>query len=154
MWARVQTFFFSLLALLLIIEEWLWAWLTRLGARLSRWLRLQTFEQWLLRATPLQALVCFATPLLLVVPINVLGFLLMANGAFWRGVLVEIGAKLFGTLIVARIFKLAKPQLLSFSAIAFLYRHITSWLQWAHARIITTGAYQTLKSVKEKFRRG
>lgn len=143
----------SLFAVVLIIEEWLWEILTRLGARLARLLHLQKFEAWLARCPPHLALLAFIIPVLAVAPINLLGFVLMAYGKILHGVLVEIGAKLLGTLLVARVFKLTKPQLLTFRWFQILYEKITGWLAWAHARLAATTAYRTASAIKAKIKR-
>jgi hypothetical protein len=56
----------SLLAIFLIIEEWLWDLLTAFGHSLVRWLNLESFEQWLSETSPSMALVAFSIPILIV----------------------------------------------------------------------------------------
>jgi len=58
----------SLLAIILIFEEWLWDLLTAIGHTLARWLNLESFEQWLSQTSPITALVAFSIPLLIVTP--------------------------------------------------------------------------------------
>lgn len=59
----------SLLAIFLIIEEWLWDnILTAFGRSLSKLLNLEQFEQWLSQKTAPMALVAFGIPLLVVTP--------------------------------------------------------------------------------------
>lgn len=140
----------SLLAIILIIEEWLWEILTSFGSYLSSLLRLQAFERWLSQLPPRSALTAFIIPLLIVAPINLLGFALMAHGLFLRGLMVEIFAKLLGTLLVARVFKLTRPQLLTLRWFKFVYDKIISWLSWAHQRVTATTTYRMVKQLKEK----
>jgi hypothetical protein len=143
--------FISLLAVFLIIEEWLWDLLTAFGRRLSQWLNLQQFEQWLSQTSPNMALMAFSIPLLIVTPINLLAFGLLANGLILQGILMEVLAKLLGTLLVARVFALTKPQLLTFTFLRITYTTITRWLQWAHAKITDTAVYRWAKQLKTKF---
>ena len=49
----------SSLAIIVIFEEWLWDSLTLAGQLLSRWLRLEKFDNWLLNASPKMALFTF-----------------------------------------------------------------------------------------------
>jgi hypothetical protein len=85
----------SLLAIILIFEEWLWDLLTAIGHTLVRWLNLESFEQWLSQTSPTTALVAFSIPLLIVTPINLLAFgLLLAHGLILEGIGLEIFAKL------------------------------------------------------------
>jgi len=138
----------SLLAIFLIIEEWLWDLLTALGRSLSQWLNLQQFEQWLSQTTATMALVAFSIPILIVTPINLAAFGLLAKGLILQGILMEVLAKLLGTLLVARVFALTKPQLLTFTFLRITYTTVTRWLQWAHAKVTETAVYRWAKQLK------
>lgn len=138
----------SLLAIMLVIEEWLWDLLTVFGHTLVKWLHLEAFEQWLSRTSPVVALAAFSIPILIVTPINLLAFGLLAKGLILQGVLMEALAKLLGTLLVTRVFALTKPQLLTFAFLNFVYTTITRWLQWAHQKIIDTAVYRIAKQFK------
>lgn len=138
----------SLLAIFLIIEEWLWDLLTAFGRSLSQWLNLQQFEQWLSQTTATMALVAFSIPILIVTPINLAAFGLLAKGLILQGILMEVLAKLLGTLLVARVFALTKPQLLTFTFLRITYTTVTRWLQWAHAKVTETAVYRWAKQLK------
>ena len=138
----------SFLAIFLIIEEWLWDLLTALGHSLSHRLHLEQFEQWLRQTDPAMALVAFSIPILIVVPINIVAFELVTNGLILQGILTEILAKLLGTLLVARVFALTKPQLLTFAFLMVIYTTITGWLKWAHDKITETTVYRWMKQLK------
>ncbi len=132
----------TLLAVLLIIEEWLWDFLSACGHYLAVLLRLENFERWLSQTSPNMALLAFTIPLLIVTPINLAAFWLLLHGLLLQGIMLEIFAKLLGTLLVARVFTLTKPQLLTFSAFALLYNTIMDWLRWAHDKVVETAIYQ------------
>ena len=144
----MKKFFLSLLAILLIFEEWLWDLLTAFGHSLVRWLNLESFEQWLSETSPSMALVAFSIPILIVTPINIAALGLLSNGFILQGILMEVLAKLLGTLLIARVFALTKPQLLTFSFLNIIYANITSWLQWAHQKIAETSIYRWSKRFK------
>ena len=132
----------SIFAVIVIIEEWLWDALTFAGQWFSRVFHLEKFDSWLLNATPNKALLAFFIPLILAAPFNVLAVVLLARGAIVEGILVEIGVKLFTTLLVARIFRLVKTALLTFGWFAMIYNTITGVLHWAHDVIRQTTIYQ------------
>ncbi len=138
----------SLLAIFLIIEEWLWDILTAFGRSLFHWLNLERFEQWLRQTNPVMALVAFSIPLLIVAPINLAAFGLIANGLILQGILMEVLAKLLGTLLVARVFALTKPQLLTFPFLMIVYTTITRWLHWAHDKVTETTVYRWMKQLR------
>ncbi len=146
----MKTILLSLLAVFLLIEEWLWDILTALGHRLARLLHLAKFEAWLSQTSPKVALLAFSIPLLIVTPINLAAFWLLAHGLLLQAVVIEIIAKLLGTLLVARVFALTKPQLLTFKAFAKVYAAITGWLRWAHERITRTAVYRLAGQIKAR----
>ncbi len=138
----------SLLAIFLILEEWLWDLLTAFGRTLFQWLNLELFEQWLKNTNPIMALVAFSIPIMIVAPINILAFVLIAKGLILQGILMELLAKLLGTLLVARVFALTKPQLLTFAFLNVIYTTFTRWLHWAHDKVTETNVYRWMKQLK------
>ncbi len=138
----------TLLAILLIIEEWLWDALSACGHYLALWLRLERVELWLTQTTPPMALLAFTIPVLIVTPINLAALSLLIHGLLLQGILLEVFAKLLGTLMVARVFKLTKPQLLTFAIIATVYHTVMGWLHWAHAKIVDTEIYRWSRQIK------
>ncbi|KJV06604.1 hypothetical protein [Methylocucumis oryzae] len=139
----------SILAILLLIEEWLWDVLSAFGHRLVLWLHLAKVEAWLAQTSPPIALIALLIPLLIVTPMNLAALWLLANGMIVQGIELEIVAKLLGTLLVARVFTLTKTQLLTFSWIHWLYHTITGWLRWAHEKITATAVYRNAKALKQ-----
>ncbi|MGZ8160099.1 MAG: hypothetical protein ACXWT4_14975 [Methylobacter sp.] len=91
---------------------------------------------------PPQALLAFSIPLIVVTPLNILALFLLTHGRLVEGILLEIAAKLLGTLLIARIFRLVRPALLTFAWFAKLYQAIIGLLQWAHHLIQDTSIYQ------------
>lgn len=138
----------SLLAIILIIEEWLWDALSACGHCIAYYLGLAKFEQWLAQTSPYQALFAISIPIIFITPINIAAVILLTNGLILQGIIVEVFAKLLGTLFVARFFTLTKPQLLSFRCLAWVYQTITFWLRWAHGLIIETYVYQAAQQLK------
>lgn len=138
----------SILAVILIIEEWLWDGLSAFGHFLIGLLRLDDFERWLTQVSPNVALVAIIVPVLIVTPINLFALGLLAHGLILQGILLEIVAKLLGTLLVSRVFTLTKNQLLSFRLLAVIYLTIMHWLNWAHQKITDTTVYKLAKALK------
>jgi hypothetical protein len=142
----------SILAVILIVEEWLWDALNNLAHILVKRLRLDGFEKWLMGLTPRQSVIAFVIPLLIVTPINLLALGLIIHGMVVQGVLLELFAKIFGTLFISRVFSLTKPQLLTFKFISFVYTVISHWLSWAHQKIIETPIYNHAVILKSSIR--
>lgn len=142
----------SILAVFLIIEEWLWDTLSALGHFLAIHLGLARFENWLAQTTPMLALLAISIPIILVTPLNIAALMMLAHGMILQGIALEIVAKLLGTVFIARFFKLSKQQLLTFRLIAWVYNTVTYWLNWAHRKIQETAMYQWLKKAKAELK--
>ena len=132
----------SVLAVILLVEEWIWDVLTTLGRRLAVWLHLLKFDNWLIMATPGVALAAFAIPVAVLTPVKFLAFWMMANGQFAQGLALFVTAKLIATLLVSHMFVLTREKLLTFTWFALLYGVITRALKWAHERIRDTAVYR------------
>jgi hypothetical protein len=122
-----------LAALLLMAEEWLWERLSRVVGWISRLIGLERIEAHIARLPPYGALALFLLPALLILPVKLAGFFLLAQGKLAASCSVFLAAKMLGTAIVARIFKLTKPQLLQLPWLARLYERVMGWLVSAHA---------------------
>ncbi len=138
----MKNFLLAVLAVLLLVEEWIWDVLTTLGRRLIVWLHLLRFDNWLIMATPGVALAAFAIPVAVLTPVKFLAFWMMANGQFAEGVALFVTAKLVATLLVSHMFVLTREKLLTFSWFAMLYGLITRALKWAHEQIRDTAVYR------------
>jgi len=142
----------SILAVFLLVEEWLWDVLTAFSHRLFIWLHLASFERWLAQASPRVAMAAFVLPVALVLPVKFAALLLFAHGQIIQGIALLLAAKLFATLLISRMFAVVRTQLLSFAWFAALYSTITRWLSWAHERIRATAVYQATLHLKQAVR--
>ncbi|MDQ5939563.1 MAG: hypothetical protein RLZZ384_1262 [Pseudomonadota bacterium] len=138
----------SILAVILIFEEWLWDTLTVAGQFFSRILHLERFDAWLIESSPKRALFAFFIPLVIVTPFNILAVFLLARGAILEAILLEIVLKLSATLLIARIFRLVKPALLTFNWFSTSYTYISDLLHWAHESVRHTAIYQLSLTLK------
>lgn len=138
----------SLLAIILVIEEWLWDALSAFGHFLISLLHLEKFERWINQLSPNTALIAFMIPILIVTPINLAALVLLANGLILQGILLEVLAKVLGTLLVSRVFALTKSQLLTFKILAVIYSTVMRWLMWAHQKVTETKVYKLAKVLK------
>lgn len=144
----LKRFLLAVLALLVLFEEWIWDVLTVLGQQLSRLLHLERFDAWLSQASPRLALLAFGIPLAAVAPINIGAVMLMVRGQVAAGVSLEVVAKLLGTLLIARVFRLTRPALMSFAWFAAIYGKVIKILAWAHGLVINTPFYRKALALK------
>jgi hypothetical protein len=102
-----------LVALVLLFEEWCWDVGGRLAARIGAWPPLRALEQRVRTLPPYVALALFVLPGLLLLPIKVLALLAVAHGHAISGITTLVVAKIGGAAVVARMYVLTLPTLLS-----------------------------------------
>jgi hypothetical protein len=133
---------FGVLALVLLFEEWGWEPLARLFARLARlplWARMEAF---ITRLPRWGALLIFAVPWALLLPIKLLALFLFAHSQKALGITLLLGAKVLGTAIVARLFQLTQPALMKFDLFAKWYPRWKVWKDGLMAQIRASEPWQ------------
>ena len=120
----------GLLAVLIVFEEWGWEPLQRLLARVGSWPGLRWIEGCVQRLPPWAAVIVFAGPAALLLPIKLLALWAIGQGHLVLGMLVIVAAKIVGTAAVARLFTLTQPALMQLRWFAWAYAH---WMRLKHA---------------------
>lgn len=103
----------QLAALVLLAEAWTWDVGSRAAARMAAWPPLRRLEA-RVRALPAWAALCaFVLPGLLLLPVKLLALLAIAHGHALAGLAGFVAAKLGGAVVVARVYMLTLPTLLT-----------------------------------------
>lgn len=102
-----------LAALVLLVEAWFWETGSRIAAAMARWGPLRWLESRIRVLPPWAALSAFVLPGLLLFPIKLLALIAIAHGHAMSGVAAFVAAKLGGAVVVARIYVLTLPTLLT-----------------------------------------
>jgi hypothetical protein len=136
---RILRPFLILLALIFLLEAWLWQHLAPLVARVVAWLPWRalkaTLAAWIEQLPPAATLVVFIVPVILLLPLKFLGLWMLAHG-LWLGALAVLAlAKVVSLGVTAFIFDLTRPKLLQLAWFRWLYDRVIVWLAWAHALI-------------------
>jgi hypothetical protein len=118
------------LALIVLFEEWGWEPLQRALGRLARLPIIGAVERRIAALPPYAALVVFVLPSLLLLPVKLVALWLIGHGQAMLGAMVIVVAKIAGTALVARLFVLTRPSLMTLSWFARLY---TRWITWKDA---------------------
>jgi hypothetical protein len=109
------------LGLLLVLEEWGWRPLADLLGRLARWRAWAQAEYAIARLPPYAALLAFALPSLLLLPLKFLAVFLIAKGQVILAALLFAAAKVVSTAFIARLFMLTQPALMQIARLAADY---------------------------------
>lgn len=134
--------FVILAAIVILVEDWLWQDLARLAAAIGRLPVLRSVEAFIVTLPPYPALLFFATPALLLVPLKLVALYFLSHGQATLGLLTIIAAKLAGTALVARIFTLTRPQLLRIGWFAWLYQRFIDFKTRIYATVKATAIYR------------
>lgn len=135
-------------AIVILLEDWLWQDLARLAAAIGRLPPLRSVEAFIVSLPPYPALLFFATPALLLLPLKIVALYFIGHGQASLGMLTIIAAKFAGTALVARIFTLTRPQLLRIVWFAWLYVRLLNFKTRIYATIRATALYQRAHQLK------
>jgi hypothetical protein len=136
MMRRLLRPFWIALALLFLFEAWLWQRLEGLVSRLVALVGLPALKARLARAIerlpPAATLLVFLIPVLLLLPLKVLGVWLLARGSWLGAMATLVLAKIVSVGITAFIFEVTRPKLLQLAWFTRLYVVVLAGLAWAH----------------------
>jgi hypothetical protein len=130
--------FWILLALIFLLEAWLWDHLEPIVARLVALLPLAGLKRALARAIaglpPWATLFVFAVPFLAMAPLKFLEFYFLAKHNWLGAAAVIVFIKLVGLGVTAFIFDATRDKLLQMHWFRRLYEAVMRARAWAHAQ--------------------
>jgi hypothetical protein len=145
-----------LLALIFLIEAWLWDHLEPIVARLVAWIPLRAFKLWLAdrvdALSPAMTLIVFIVPVIPLFPLKMFGLWLLANEYWLSAVLILVFAKFLGVGVAAFVFDVTRPKLLQMAWFQKLYEWVMAVRAKAHA--IVDPIKQRIKDAISGDRRG
>ncbi len=115
------------LALLVLFYDWGWETLSHVFDWLAKRPLWRAMENAVRRMPPWGALMVFALPTVLLLPIKLAALWLIAQGQHVVGVVVIVAAKLAGTALVARLFSLTQPALMRLRWFALSFHWFIRW---------------------------
>ena len=139
MMRRLLQPFWVLLAVIFLIEAWLWDHLEPVVARVVAWIPLRAFKLWLAERvdalSPAMTLIVFIVPILPLFPLKLVGLWLLANEYWASAIAMIIFAKFVGVGVTAFIFDVTRPKLLEMAWFEKLYEFIMALRAKAHALV-------------------
>lgn len=127
-----------ILALLLVVEAWLWDHLEPIVARVVNfvpWRKLKiAVARWIEDLPPYAALVVFVVPFIVVLPVKFVGLCFIATGNWFGSITTLLLAKLFGLGVTAFVFDATRDKLLQISWFRRMYDWVMSARDWAYAQ--------------------
>ena len=128
MMRRLLQPFWVLLAIVFLIEAWLWDHLEPIVARIVALIPLRAFKQWLAdrvdALSPAMTLIVFAVPVIPLFPLKLVGLWLLANEYWLSAALVIVAGKFLGLGVTAFIFDVTRAKLLQMAWFKKTYEFI------------------------------
>jgi hypothetical protein len=148
----LRTPFVWIAALLILFEEWGWEPLARLVGKLARLPMFARLEQYVAALSPYAALVTYCVPALLMLSVKVTALYWISLGYSTLGVTTIVVAKIVGTAIVARLFQLTQPALLTLPWFARLYGRWSIWKATVVAVVRASAIWRAAGSASRRAR--
>ena len=117
-----------LLAVIFLIEAWLWDHLEPIVARVVALIPLQTFKQWLSdrvdSLSPAMTLIVFVVPVIPLFPLKLVGLWLLTHEYWLSAIVTIVFGKFLGVGVTAFIFDVTRSKLLEMPWFEKLYEFI------------------------------
>jgi hypothetical protein len=114
-----------LLAIIFLIEAWLWDHLEPIVARVVALIPLRAFKQWLAERvdtlSPAVTLIVFIVPVIPLFPLKLVGFWLLTHEYWISAILTIVFAKFLGVGVAAFVFDVTRDKLLEMDWFETLY---------------------------------
>jgi len=128
MMRRLLQPFWILLAVIFLIEAWLWDHLEPIVARVVALIPLRAFKQWLAERvdtlSPAMTLIVFIVPVIPLFPLKLVGFWLLTHEYWFSAITTIIFAKFLGVGVAAFVFDVTRHKLLEMAWFETLYEFI------------------------------
>lgn len=134
----IRAFWFTL-AVLFLVESWLWDNVKIALLRLAEALGLKELEarlrEFIAGLTPIAALVVFALPAITIFPLKLLAVAAIAHGHVVTGLAVILAAKTLALGVTSFLFDASRQKLLRIGWFEKLYETVLRVGRWAHERV-------------------
>src|SRR6201991_686149 len=127
------------LAIIFLIEAWLWDHLEPIVAWVVALIPLRAFKQWLAdrvdTLSPAMTLIVFIVPVIPLFPLKMVGLWLLTHEYWISAILTIIFAKFLGVGVAAFIFDVTRPKLLEMEWFEKLYDFVMALRAKANALV-------------------
>src|ERR1700746_3350682 len=117
-----------LLAIIFLIEAWLWDHLEPVVAGFVAAIPVRTFKQWLAdrvdTLSPAMTLIVFIVPVIPLFPLKMVGLWLLTHEHFMSAIFTILFAKFLGVGVTAFVFDVTRPKLLEMAWFEKLYEYV------------------------------
>ena len=141
-----------LLTLVVLFEEWGWEPLNRVMVRLGQLPGPRWLGQRIAALPPYGAVAIFLLPTALLLPVKLAALWFIGRGMVIAGTLVLVVAKLGGTALIARLFTLTRPALMTLPWFAHLYARWSTWKAAQLKRVRGSRPWRLARQMRQQLR--
>jgi hypothetical protein len=141
-----------LAAAIVFFEQTLIRWLNVMTAAFARWAPIAALEAWLKTLPPRVALAAFVAPSILILPIKFSAIFFAAKGDYLMAIGAVVVGKVLATAIVARLYVVLRPTLMTIGWFARLDTWFFFWRDRAYAFVRALPAWQKAKVAVDRMR--
>lgn len=137
-------------AAIVLIEQILIRYLNFVTAAFARWAPIAWLEARLVRLPPWAAVLVFAGPSILILPIKLSALYFGAHRHYCWALAAVIFGKVLATAIVARLYRILRPTLLSLGWFAWADHRFFHWRDWAYDFVRSLPAWRKAVELIER----
>ena len=139
MMRRLIRWFWITVALVFLLEAWLWDHLQPMASWIVAQLPLEQAKRriagWVSELSPAFSLIVFVLPVGLLLPFKLAGLWLLARGYWFGACGTLLFAKMVGLGSTAFVFDAARAKLLQLGWFCVLHDQLIAWRAWSHALV-------------------
>ena len=139
-------------AAIVFFEQTIIRYLNIVTAAIAGWPPIARLEAWLVRLPPYGALLTFAAPSILILPVKLSAFWFGTHHRYGLALGSVILGKLLGTAILARLYRILQPTLMSIPWFAWADTHFFAWRDRAYAFVKSLPAWQKAQAMVQAAR--
>ena len=139
-------------AAVVFVEQVLIRYLNVMMAAVARWPVIARFEAWLVTLPPWGAVLAFALPSIIILPVKVSALWFAAHHRFALATASVVLGKILATAILARLYRILRPTMMQLRWFAWADTKFFAWRDWAYAFVRSLPAWQQARALIEKVR--
>ncbi len=139
-------------AAIIFLEQTLIRYLNVMMAAFARWTPVARIEAFLMRLPPWGALLAFAAPSILILPVKLSALWFVAHRHFAMAFAAVALGKVLATAILARLYRILRPTLMALHWFAWADLKFFAWRDWAYGFVRNLPAWRKAKRLIERLR--
>src|SRR5437899_5098846 len=139
-------------AAVVFVEQVVIRYLNMMMVAVARWPPIARLEARLTTLPPWAAVLAFAAPSIIILPVKVSALWFAAHHRFVLATGAVVLGKILATAILARLYRILRPTMMTLRWFAWADTKFFHWRDWAYAFVRSLPAWQQAKALVERTR--